>query len=111
MKKKTYCFDIDGVICKTNGNNYKKSTPLKLSINKINNLYNKGNKIIIFTARYMGRSKENKNLAKKKGYKITKLQLTKWGLKYHKFIFGKPSFDYIIDDKSIFFKKNWHKFL
>jgi hypothetical protein len=35
------------------------------------------------------------------------MQLKKWKLKYHKLIFGKPSFDVYIDDKSIFFKKNW----
>ena len=65
MKKK-YCFDIDGVICKTIGNNYKNSKPILIAINKINKLYEEGNYIIIFTARFMGRSKENKKIAKKK---------------------------------------------
>ena len=35
-------------------------------------------------------------------------QLKKWNLKYHKLIFGKPSFDIFVDDKSFGFKKNWH---
>ncbi len=30
-----------------------------------------------------------------------------WGVKYHSLIFGKPSFDIIVDDKSLGFKKNW----
>ncbi len=108
---KTYCFDIDGVICNTNKNYYKKSRPIKKSITKINNLYDKGNRIIIFTARFMGRSNENIRLAKKRGYRLTFNQLKKWNLKFHKLIMGKPSFDLIVDDKSLFFKRNWQKFL
>ena len=56
----------------------------------------------------MGRNKENKKLAIKQGFKSTKKQLKTWGLKYNKLIFGKPSYDFIIDDRSIDFKKNWH---
>ena len=33
--------------------------------------------------------------------------IKKWKLKYHELIFGKPSYDIYIDDKSIFFDKNW----
>lgn len=114
MKKKnnnfkTYCFDLDGVICKTNKNYYHKSTPIKKAINKINKIYLKGNKIIIFTSRYMGRSNENINLAKKMGYNFTLSQLKKWKLKFHKLILGKPSFDIVVDDKSLFYNKNWYK--
>jgi hypothetical protein len=42
---------------------------------------------------------------------LTLKQLKKWGVKYHKIYFGKPSFDLFIDDKSLFFKKTWPKFL
>ena len=35
---------------------------------------------------------------------IYKETIKKWGVKYHKLIMGKPSYDLIIDDKSIFFK-------
>ena len=78
-------------------------------IELINNLYDQGHYIIIFTARYMGRNKENILLAKKQGYKFTLNQLKKWGLKFNKLIFGKPSFDLVVDDRSIFFKKSWFK--
>ena len=47
-KKKTICFDIDGVICKTKNSNYKNSKPIKKNINLINSLY-KGYCIKIFT--------------------------------------------------------------
>ena len=51
------------------------------------------NKVIIFTARYMGRNKENISIAKKQGYKLTYNQLIKWGLKFDELRFGKPTFD------------------
>jgi len=106
-----YCFDLDGVICDTKMNFYKSSTPIPQAIKKINQIYSRGDKVIIFTARFMGRSNENINLAKKKGYKLTYKQLKKWNVKFHKLIFGKPSFDYIVDDKSLNFRKDWYKFL
>lgn len=110
-KTKIYCFDMDGVICKTIKNFYHNSKPIKKSINKINEIYLKGHRVIIFTGRFMGRSNENLNLAKKKGYNLTRKQLKKWKVRYHKLIFGKPSFDYVVDDKSVHFKKDWHKFI
>ena len=105
--KKTICFDIDGVICKTIKNNYNNSKPITKNIDMINQLYKKGFIIKIFTARYMGRNKDIINKAKKQGYNFTKKKLEEWGVNYHKLIFGKPSFDLIIDDKAIFFDKNW----
>ncbi len=107
MKSKIYCFDIDGVICKTNGKNYSKAKPIKNSIKKINELYYEGHYIKIFTARYMGRNNNNIKLAKKQGYKKTLLQLKSWNLRFHKLIFGKPTFDKFVDDKSFGFEKNW----
>ena len=35
----------------------------------------------------------------------TKKQLKMWGVKYHELIFGKPSYDIIVDDKSILYNK------
>ena len=34
---KIICFDLDNVICKTKGNNYKNSRPDKVAVNLINN--------------------------------------------------------------------------
>ena len=109
MKKKIFCFDIDGVICKTHKSNYKSSRPIKKSIEIINNLYQK-NYIIIFTSRYMGRNKDNIKKAKAQGYKKTLLQLKSWGLNFDELRFGKPSYDFFLDDKNIFFKKKWHNY-
>tara|TARA_B100001769_G_scaffold268773_1_gene257711 strand:- start:155 stop:514 length:360 start_codon:yes stop_codon:yes gene_type:complete len=109
--KNILCFDIDGVICFTNGNNYIKSRPNKKSIKLINDLFDDNYYIKVFTSRFMGRSNQNISLAKKKGLSLTKNQLKKWGLKYHKLIMGKPSYDFFIDDKNLSFKKNWHGLL
>ena len=59
----------------------------------------------------MDKNKENIIKAKKLRYKITLKQLKKWDVKYHKLIFGKPSFDLYIDDKALFFKDNWYRFI
>ena len=111
MVNKILCFDLDNTICKTVRNFYKKSTPYKSKISLINALYKKGYEIKIFTSRFMGRNNDNQKKAIKSGYFFTKKQLDSWGLKYHKLILGKPSYDVLIDDKSLFFKKNWSKYL
>ena len=112
MKLKTICFDIDNVICRTDSNrNYLKSKPIKKNIDLINKLYLEGFTIILYTARYMGRCNGDIIKVKKKIKPLTIKQLKKWGVKYHKVYFGKPSFDLFIDDKSLFFKKDWSKLL
>jgi hypothetical protein len=108
MKKKfkIICFDVDNVICKTRGNNYKLSKPDKEGIKVINNLYDRGHYIKIFTARYMGRFKENKKMVLKK-QKETTTFLSKWGLKYNELIMCKPSYDIFVDDKAFGFSSKW----
>ena len=109
MKKKIICFDLDGVICETKKDHYEKSVPNKKIIKSINNLYEKDFFIKIFTARFMGRNKENVNKARKQGYIFTKRQIKSWGLKFHELIMGKPSYDIYIDDKCYNVKDNWKK--
>ena len=106
--KKIICLDLDNTICSTIGKNYIKSKPKKAVIKKINELYENGYYIKIFTSRFMGRNRENIFKAKKQGFKFTSSQLIKWKLKYHELLFGKPSYDIIVDDKSIFYKKKWY---
>jgi histidinol phosphatase-like enzyme len=92
LLNKTFCFDIDGVICSTNCD-YNDAIPNQKIIDKINYLHNIGHNIIINTSR---------------GYKsgidwgdFTKKQLEKWGVNYNKLLFTKPSADYYIDDRNI----------
>lgn len=90
--RKTYCVDIDGVIAAISpDNDYNKAIPLSNNINKINQLYDAGNEIILFTAR-----------GTKTGIdwtEVTIKQMKEWGLKYHQLKFGKPAADYFIDDR------------
>jgi hydroxymethylpyrimidine pyrophosphatase-like HAD family hydrolase len=46
-----YCFDLDGTLCNTDGNNYEGSTPKKDRIKKVNELYDNGHTILVDTAR------------------------------------------------------------
>ena len=107
LKKKIICFDIDNTICKTVGSDYKNSKPIVKNIRFINNLYDNGHTIKIFTARYMGRTNDNIVKARQKAKKITLNQLKKWKVKFHRIYFGKPSSDFYIDDKNLYFKSNW----
>ena len=76
--KKIICFDIDNVVCITKGKDYKNAKPNILGIKKINQLFHNGYMIKLFTARYMGRNKENIARAKKQGFEMTKKQLKRW---------------------------------
>jgi len=112
LKKKIICFDLDDVICtnikdKKNLINYKKSKPIKKSIKIINVLYNQGYQIDIFTARGMSRYNKDIDLINKKLKKLTLSSLKIWKLKYHNLYFGKPFYDFFVDDKCYGFKKNW----
>ena len=107
MTQKVLAFDIDGVVCHTVGSDYKNSKPNKKAIKKINCLYDQGNKIIIFTARLMGRTNNNYQEAYNLGYKFTLNQLQSWNLKFNELILGKPSFDLLIDDKAFNYNESW----
>ena len=68
-------------------------------LEKINNLYEDGHKIIFMTARGMGRSNNNRDSAYKEFYDFTYSQLRNWGLNFHELYLGKPEGDIFIDDK------------
>ena len=105
--KKIICFDLDNTLCATKGSDYQNAKPILKNIKFVNDLYEKNFYILIFTARHMGKFKEKRSKAIAYGFENTRKQIKKWGLKFHRLELGKPSFDYVIDDKSIFFKKNW----
>jgi len=88
-----YAIDIDGVLCNDTLGDYENSIPDKKVIKKVNNLYDTGNTIKIFTARGSGTGIDWKD--------FTINQLSSWGVKYHELILGKPHMDVLIDDKAI----------
>lgn len=92
--KKTFCFDIDGVIMTlVPGNDYNKAQPITETVELINKLYETGHYIILFTARGY--------ITKIDWELITIQQLKRAGVKYHELKFGKPAADYYIDDRFI----------
>ena len=78
-------------------------------VKAINDLYDDGYRIIIYTSRYMGRSNEDIIKTYKAGYNFTLNQLNDWGLKFNELFLGKPRYDILVDDKSIFYKDDWVK--
>ena len=98
---KTYVIDIDGTICSDSFGQYEKAEPIKSRIDLVNRLYQEGNRIIFFTARGMGSSENNIEVAKEKWFDFTKSQLEDWGVKYHSLFLGKPAADQYIDDKGV----------
>ena len=91
--KKTYCFDLDETLCSSEDENYALAVPLKNRIDIVNQLFQSGHTVKIFTAR-----------GSKTGIDwtgLTENQLSAWKISYHELIFGKPFADYYIDDKGI----------
>jgi hypothetical protein len=91
-----YIVDIDNTICltrKVDGKwDYPGSVPFQDRIDKVNDLYDKGNTIIYWTARGSGSGID--------WTELTKQQLDQWECKYHEVKLGKPSYDVWIDDKA-----------
>lgn len=95
-----YCFDIDGTLCHTPNDelgkpDYKNAQPFQFMIEQVNRLYDKGNYIIMQTARGKGSGIDHTEL--------TKRQLDEWGYKYHELfpMFCKPTADIFVDDKAV----------
>ncbi len=96
-----YVFDIDGTLCSNTEGEYARAEPFVERINKVNELFDQGNRIILSTARGMGSSGNNIEAAKDKWELFTIEQLAKWGVRYHMLSLGKPSGDLYIDDKAV----------
>ena len=98
-----YC-DIDGTICQNTYGFYSHAKPYVSRIQKLNNLFDKGYKIVYYTARGATSGIDWTELTKK--------QLDFWGVKYTEIKLGKPHYDFWLDDKAFgtdhldeFFKK------
>tara|TARA_B100000131_G_scaffold318971_1_gene363901 strand:- start:247 stop:582 length:336 start_codon:yes stop_codon:yes gene_type:complete len=98
--KKVYVFDIDGTICTLTDGDYAKSEPIQSRIDTVNRLYAENNKIVFQTARGMGRTQNNSELAIKMFHDFTYNQLKSWGVNFHELFLGKPAGDIYVDDKS-----------
>lgn len=86
--------DIDETICTTpQSRKYEDAEPIFSNIEKINDLYDKGNTIVYWTSRG---SRKQINW-----YDLTYKQLLLWGAKFHELRVDKPYYDLFIDDKTL----------
>lgn len=90
---KSYCFDLDGTLCTNTEGEYAQALPLPERILKVNELYDKGNKILIYTARGTVTGIDWRDLTQK--------QLDSWGIKHHELRLGKPFADVYVDDRGV----------
>ncbi len=88
-----YCFDIDGTICTNTEGTYEEATPFLEVIERINGLYEKGHRILLYTARGSTTGID--------WTELTRNQLEEWNMHYHELFIGKPTADIYIDDKAI----------
>ena len=90
--KKSFWFDIDGTLTTTNGNDYENAKPVVPMVVLVNQLYDAGHTITLFTGRGGTSGKD--------WIKLTEKQLKDWDVKYHNLIMG-FSKDIVIDDCSM----------
>ena len=92
---RTIRVDIDETVCKTpdNPRDYYASQPILENIEKINKLFDDGDKIIYWTARGSRTGRD--------WYDLTFSQLVMWGAKFHRLECNKPYYDLFIDDKTL----------
>jgi hypothetical protein len=84
--------DVDGVLCTNTNGDYERAEPLQENIDKVNELFRDGDRIVIWTARGTTTGIDWRRL--------TEAQLQSWGVNYHQLMMNKPEFDLMIDDKS-----------
>ena len=105
---KTIAFDLDDVICwhhpdydEVGVDKYYHCEPIESGVELVNEYYDKGYRIIIYTARGMGAYDGNVNLVYERLYDLTFNHLKEWGVKFHRLVMGKLSYELLIDDKAI----------
>ncbi|MBL4615230.1 MAG: hypothetical protein JKY27_10210 [Magnetovibrio sp.] len=90
---KTYCFDIDGTLCTNTEGGYDAAKPFPERIAKVNELFEVGHTIVLFTARGTTTGIDWRA--------VTEAQMVQWGVKYHTLFLGKPFADIFIDDRAV----------
>ena len=90
---KAYCFDLDGTLCTNTEGEYVTAQPFADRIEKVNELFDNGDHILIYTARGTATGIDWRPL--------TEEQLARWGLRYHELRLGKPFAHIYIDDRGM----------
>jgi capsule biosynthesis phosphatase len=106
LQGKIICFDLDHTLCIPGSGSdsiskYANALPIPDAIDKLRLYKSRGCSIIIFTARRMLTHKGNVRKVIDDIGEITEGWLQRHGIPYDDLIFGKPYYDFIIDDKAI----------
>jgi hypothetical protein len=88
-----YCFDIDGTLCTNTHGQYQAAQPLIEAIAKLNDLFDAGHCILLYTARGSTTAIDWREL--------TEQQLKEWGVRFHGLYMGKPTADVYVDDRAV----------
>lgn len=102
--------DIDGTLCDEDHQDMVLRQPYRNRINRINELYDQGHEVIIFTSRGMHSTNNDPIASDRKYRKFTESQLAEWNVKYHSLFFGKPNGDFYIDNKNAILEKFFKEF-
>jgi hypothetical protein len=106
MQPKIIAFDLDDVLChretkETGIGKYHACKPIPEMIKIVNECYDKGLIVKIFTARGMCTLNGNTSQIYSHLFTLTTDQLDRWGVKYHQLIMGKAQYDLLVDDKAV----------
>lgn len=95
----TFVIDVDDVISTHVNRDYDNAIPNEEVIGKINELYDSGVTVKLFTARGQVSCKGDIDLINKTKRPTLEKWLAKHNVKYHELLFGKPIADMYVDDK------------
>ena len=103
---KTIAFDLDDTLCTRTSEEgavekYHTCQPINPMIDIVNELYEEGHQIIIYTARGMTSFQGDVKRINQELRSLTIKQLKEWGINFHKLIMGKAHYDLLVDDKVI----------
>ena len=97
-------FDLDDVICTRDSgiataDKYKTCKPVARYVKIVNDCFEAGHHVTIYTARGMSIFKGDVERINIELRQLTETHLRQWGVKYHELIMGKAHYDVLIDDK------------
>ena len=103
---KIIAIDLDDTLCFRDSEEggvqkYLSCKPIPEMVEVVNQCYDWGYEIVIYTARGMSVFKGNKDNIIHSLYELTKGQLEEWGIKHHKLVMGKLHYDLLVDDKAV----------
>jgi len=90
-----FCFDLDGTLCRTEGQDYVNAEPIEDRIERVNELYARGHHIIIATAR----GQSELLAVRAEILQMTRRQLARWQVRFHE-LHPKPFAHRYIDDRA-----------